>query len=239
VTDPGLPSSPDTPDGPSGAPSGGASIEAASSSPPGALATSEGPSSESPLPPPVPAPRNPWAGETPAPWRESAPVAAFLGWLLPGLGHLWLRRPGKALHYFAVVGGAWALGFWLSGGLAISFDRHPVWLAAQGWLAGPTVAAAWWSEGVPVVRRVPLLEVGQLYVAVASLLNLVAISDAVGIAESISERRRRRRGAGGFAPEPEGSLFLPPALVAARPVDAVADEWPPAGALPQDPGAPR
>jgi hypothetical protein len=160
------------------------------------------------------------------PWRESAGLAAFLGWLVPGLGHLWLRRPGKALHYFLVVGGAWALGMALADGAAISFSRHPVWLAAQAWLAGPTVAAAWLLADGPSAR-VPLFEVGQLYVAVASLLNVVAVADAVGLAETLVARRLLRAGAGGFDREERPPLVLPPALAGARPRNAVEDEWPP------------
>jgi TM2 domain-containing membrane protein YozV len=157
-------------------------------------------------------------------------VAAFLGWLLPGLGHVVLGRPGKGLSYFVVIGGAYGLGLVLTEGLGVSYARHPVWLAAQAWLAGPTVLAAWLTKDLEVVRRIPLFDVGQLYLAVAALLNLVAIADALGIADTLATRNRfleaRLRSALAAAtPAP------PPLAVAGHPATAAQDEWPPPEAL--------
>jgi hypothetical protein len=172
----------------------------------------------------------------PAPLRESPGIAAFLGWLVPGLGHLWLGRPGKALHYFLVIGAAYALGLHLSEGLSVSYERHAIWLAAQAWAALPTAAVAWLTQDAEVVRRIPHYEVGQLYVAVASLLNLVAMADAVGIADALAKARGTFR----VVPLDPGVLVLErvPAAALGHPATAAQDEWPPPEAIAPTPGAP-
>jgi hypothetical protein len=169
--------------------------------------------------------------------RASPGLAAFLGWLVPGLGHVSLGRPGKGLYYFVVIGGAYAFGLRLTEGLGVSYERHPVWLAAQAWLAGPTVLAAWLTRDLEVVRRIPLFDVGQLYLAVASLLNLVAIADALGIADAIATRRRlieARLRAVTLVP---GGLEPVAAAVPGHPATAAQDEWPPPEALVPGPAA--
>src|SRR5262245_52698966 len=158
--------------------------------------------------------------------RDSASLAALLGWVVPGLGHLWVGRAGKALHYFVVIGAAWALGLWLTDGLGVSYERHPIWLAAEAWLAGPTLAAAWATKDLAPLHRVDTFDVGQLYLAVSSLLNLVAIADAIGIADARAAAARRR------APAPPPDLRPPvPAAALGHPPTAAQDEWPPPAAL--------
>jgi len=44
-------------------------------------------------------------------------VAAIAGWIVPGLGHLLLRRWGKAIVYFLCVGGLASAGLGMRGGV--------------------------------------------------------------------------------------------------------------------------
>lgn len=125
-----------------------------------------------------PAPR---AGPPPHP----LPVA-FLGLLLPGLGHVAAGRPGKGFFYFCLVGLAFTAGLWMTGLLAVNPHREPYWFAGQV-LAGVPVLGVWKAtEGLLPGARLATFDLGMLYTAVAGLLNVMAISDALGIVE---ERR--------------------------------------------------
>ena len=44
-------------------------------------------------------------------------VAGFAGWVIPGLGHLLLRRWSKAAVYFLCVGGLAVAGLAMRGGV--------------------------------------------------------------------------------------------------------------------------
>ena len=60
--------------------------------------------------------------------RDSEPIqvvlrdrwlAAFLAWLVPGLGHLYQRRIGKGLLFFACVAGTFLYGMYLGSGRVV------------------------------------------------------------------------------------------------------------------------
>src|SRR5262245_6115619 len=173
--------------------------------------------------------------------RDSASLAALLGWVVPGLGHLWVGRAGKALHYFVVIGAAWALGLWLTDGLGVSYERHPIWLAAEAWLAGPTLAAAWATKDLTPLHRVDTFDVGQLYLAVSSLLNLVAVADAIGIADLRAAARRRAARAAAVAAAAAAAAAAtvePAAATIGHPPTAAQDGCPPPAPLEPAPSPP-
>lgn len=133
-------------------------------------------------------------------------VACLLAWLVPGLGHLYLGRKGRAGVFFTVVVSLFALGV-ASGGAASLFEqRQPLtFLATLDNLAtgpmdlisryatyGAIVYALPGEEGDP--RRSELLErlrirvrsvtyeYGTTFLLTAGLMNILLILDAFDIA---------------------------------------------------------
>jgi hypothetical protein len=50
-------------------------------------------------------------------------VAAFLAWLVPGLGHLYQRRTAKAILYFVCILGTFLYGIYLGGNSRLGWGR--------------------------------------------------------------------------------------------------------------------
>jgi hypothetical protein len=46
-------------------------------------------------------------------------LAAFLAWLLPGLGHIYQGRTGKGVLFFVCILGSFIYGMWLGGGRVV------------------------------------------------------------------------------------------------------------------------
>jgi hypothetical protein len=123
--------------------------------------------------------------------REFSPFAAMLAWLWPGLGHIALgeKRRGSLIMFgvlFLVFSGL------LIGGVD-SVDRREerLWFLAQG-LCGPIVFAADFVNQNYVRTRpqeehrfrglARVHEMGTLFIALAGLMNLVVILDALHFA---------------------------------------------------------
>lgn len=110
-------------------------------------------------------------------------VAAVTGWMVPGLGHLVLRRWSKAAVYFLCVGGLAFTGLAMRGGVfgadaADLFDRLGFFadlgsgifyfLAHQIQVAGPDVAHATGDYGTRMF-------------AAAGMLNFLVVLEAYDI----------------------------------------------------------
>ncbi len=110
-------------------------------------------------------------------------VAAIAGWVVPGLGHLVLRRWSKAAVYFLCVGGLACAGLAMRGGIFGGaaedlFDRLGFFadlgagvfyiLAHQIQAAGPDVAHATGDYGTRLF-------------AAAGMLNLLTVLEAYEI----------------------------------------------------------
>jgi hypothetical protein len=110
-------------------------------------------------------------------------VAALAGWMVPGLGHLLLRRWSKAAVYFLCVGGLACAGLAMRGGVFGSaaedlFDRLGFFadlgagifyfLAHQIQSAGPDVAHATGDYGTRLF-------------AAAGMLNILTVLEAYDI----------------------------------------------------------
>jgi hypothetical protein len=111
-------------------------------------------------------------------------AAAVAGWVVPGLGHLVLRRWSKAAVYFLCIGGLACAGLAMRGGVFSSgaedlFDRLGFiadlgagafyFLAHQLQAAGPDVAHATGDYGTRLF-------------AAAGMLNLLTVLEAYDIA---------------------------------------------------------
>jgi TM2 domain-containing membrane protein YozV len=109
-----------------------------------------------------------------------AMVAAATGWLVPGLGHLLLRKPGKAVAYFIAVGTLAVIGllmrgnvftyggggaFGMLGFLADLGSGVFYFLAHVINAAGPDVARASGDDGTRLI-------------ATAGVLNLLCVLEA-------------------------------------------------------------
>jgi hypothetical protein len=111
-------------------------------------------------------------------------VAAIAGWVVPGLGHLLLRRWSKAAVYFLCIGGLACAGLAMRGGVFGAgaedlFDRLGFFadlgagvfyfLAHQIQAAGPDVAHATGDYGTRLF-------------AAAGMLNFLTVLEAYDIA---------------------------------------------------------
>jgi hypothetical protein len=184
---------------------------------------------------------------------RSAFVAAVLGWVVPGLGQVYVGRPLKGLVLGLTIGGLFLGGLALTGFTCVNPDTYSLEFAAHALIGGPTAAAYWLSRDVVLTHPLPWFEVGRLYAAVAGLLNVVAICDALGdVIEhkgrvAVREREREafletlRARAARHALDPAESQALlpdPEAESEAATADAETTDAPPAPtARPEEPDA--
>jgi TM2 domain-containing membrane protein YozV len=64
------------------------------------------------------------AAQQPSPINLKDPVmAAFLAWLIPGLGHLYQGRIAKAVLFFVCIMGIYAYGVYLGGNSELGYGR--------------------------------------------------------------------------------------------------------------------
>jgi hypothetical protein len=144
--------------------------------------------------------------DPPARPRVSPFAPCILAWLVPGLGHAWLGRRGRAAAFFLVVLATFVLGI-ASGGASTVIDRQqPLsYLAIVDNLAmGPfDFVARRLTLGELVYRlpdpeadprrqeimarvrdrvRIPTYEYGSTFLLTAGLMNILLILDAFDIA---------------------------------------------------------
>lgn len=147
---------------------------------------------DSPAPPPeAPLPPSP---ELPRPIHRRSPIlAGILGWAVPGLGQLYAGRPGKALVMALTIGALFYGGWAMTGYTGVDPNSYGLEFVAHAWIGGPTAAAYWSSRDLVLAQPMPWFEVGRLYAAVAGLLNIVAICDALGSVLEHNVRAEDRR----------------------------------------------
>jgi len=131
--------------------------------------------------PSLPAPNPPVTGTVAptVPARRSAFVATVLGWLVPGFGQLYVGRPRRALLMLLTIGGLFLGGLALTGFTCVNPRSYALEFVAHALLGGPTAATYYLTRGIELTQPLPWFEVGRLYAAVAGLLNVVAICDAL------------------------------------------------------------
>jgi TM2 domain-containing membrane protein YozV len=112
--------------------------------------------------------------------RRSAVPAALFAWLLPGAGHLYLRRPGKALLFLGAIGALFALGVAMDSRLTMNLGLDDLLASlfslAQMAIGLPYLAAR--ALGFDGDVRSVTFEYGNTFTAVAGLLNILVILDA-------------------------------------------------------------
>ena len=115
--------------------------------------------------------------------KDRSPFAALvLGWVLPGAGHAYAGRWGKAVLFFSLITALVVAGLVIGKGTNILPNR--LWYAAQVCTGGPAIVLTPISQylagpnGSNVDWADPLHEMGTLYTAVAGFLNLLVMMDA-------------------------------------------------------------
>lgn len=116
---------------------------------------------------------------------ETRAAAAFpaclFAWLVPGAGHLYLKRTGKGLLFLVTIGGMFALGLLMDARLQmyLGLDDPLAFLRslAQMALGLPYFAARAFGFDAGQVTSVTH-EYGNTFTEVAGLLNILVILDA-------------------------------------------------------------
>lgn len=137
------------------------------------------------------------------------PLAAFLAWLAPGLGHWYLGQRVRAAVLFIVL----SVTFWTGiavGGVysTVHPSQNGAWFGAQLCMGGESLAAL--IAGARIRREHagdvryqafwPADNVSVVYTGICGLLNLLAIIDAIARAESPGAASAATEASGGGAP---------------------------------------
>ncbi len=130
------------------------------------------------------------------------PIAGFLAWIVPGLGHIYLGHRTRGLILLLTISGTFWTGVAI-GGVRGTVDpkERSLWFIAQLCTAGNTVSSYYLHRSVaartttedeaPVVPHWASVDVGVHYTGVAGLLNLLIIFDAIARAESSCSTGRK------------------------------------------------
>jgi hypothetical protein len=117
--------------------------------------------------------------------NSAVPVlVAIAAWMVPGLGHLLLRRWPRALGFFVAVAGLAFAGFALRGEVFSSHSKDP--FGMLGFIAdigsGIFYFMAHFVEttGADISRASG--DYGTRFIAASGIVNLLAVIDACGIA---------------------------------------------------------
>ena len=114
-----------------------------------------------------------------------AVTASLLAWVWPGLGHLYLKRTGKALVLMGAILALFLLGVMMDARLQLHLGlEDPLALlfsAAQMGIGAPYFLARGLGFEAGSVTS-PLYEYGNTFTAVGGLLNILVILDALDTA---------------------------------------------------------
>jgi hypothetical protein len=120
----------------------------------------------------------------------------LLGWLVPGLGHWKIGQKARGMFFGVPLVALFLAGLLLSDFRCVSpFDRHPIWALTQIPGGALTIVTAALTSSLTIQRDNSYYSAGCLYVAVACLLNLVALCDLYDLTEPEAKRSERRKAA--------------------------------------------
>lgn len=111
-------------------------------------------------------------------------VAFFVGWLVPGAGHVLLGKWKKGLFFFGLLGATYLFGMWIAGFRPVSYDDNPFYFVGQ-YGSGITllIAKLRGAEKAVVGDKFhpSWFDPGLLYVCVVGLLNLVVMMNTLDL----------------------------------------------------------
>jgi|SRR5208282_4925913 len=129
---------------------------------------------------------------TEAPLTETGPkvnpagpaAIAIAAWIVPGLGHLLLRRWGRALGFFCAAGGLALAGYAMRGEVFTARSSDP--FGALGFIADLgsgifCVLSRFLESAGPDISRATG-DYGTKFIAASGIVNLLGVLDAYGIA---------------------------------------------------------
>ena len=107
-------------------------------------------------------------------------VAAVVAWLVPGAGHLYLGRRGKAAVFFVLITGSFVYGLSLGEFKNVYPERYPAGFFGQIFTGIPALAGLALNYAMPgqVDESEKTFDLSFVYTCVAGLLNLLLIIDA-------------------------------------------------------------
>ena len=115
-------------------------------------------------------------------------ASMFLAWAIPGAGHLFLGRRGRALIFFAVVVLMFLIGVSIDGGLYTFATSRGSWLKLLASLASMGSGLLYFVArriGVPGDVVSATYEYGTTFTVTAGLMNLLLILDCYDIARGV------------------------------------------------------
>lgn len=124
------------------------------------------------------------ADRTPALERSTAWLLCLAAWLVPGAGHLWLRRTRPGLVFLVALTLMFGIGLALQGRLFPFEPSEPlVLLAAFADIGiGLPYFLAWMTGAGQGTVVAASYEYGNTYLIVAGLLNMLVVLDAYDVA---------------------------------------------------------
>ncbi len=145
---------------------------------------------------------SPSQSDVSAPRREFNPLAAMLAWLWPGLGHISIGEKRRGFLIMFGVLFLFTCGLLVGGFDCVDRVEARLWFSAQA-LCGPITFGAdfvnqSYLKSLPAGERIEVMglaragEMGTLFVALAGLMNLVVILDALHFAPKPAKTLRRR-----------------------------------------------
>ena len=109
-------------------------------------------------------------------------LVALLGWWIPGGGHLLIGRVKHAIIIFVSVSLAFLLGIYIASIAVLDPVNDILWYCAQILNSPMVILLARIAQNNEMVCFARPREIGQIYTAVAGMLNLLAIVNAVYLA---------------------------------------------------------
>jgi hypothetical protein len=113
-------------------------------------------------------------------------TACFLGWVIPGAGHWYLGKRGRASVFLTVVALLLVLGVLMDGQIYRAKKEQPLTLLASfaSMGSGPVhfvLGQSGWTSKGRGDNRSPFYEFGNTFIIVAGLLNMLIILDAYDV----------------------------------------------------------
>ena len=116
-------------------------------------------------------------------------LAGALAWLIPGLGHIYVKHWRRGLAFFALVVAAIAIGCVLQGNLAHPVPNQPISLLATLGTIGMGVPyfVLRFALGYTGSLVAPSYEYGSAFLVTAGLMNWLLVLDAWDISRGKKE----------------------------------------------------
>jgi hypothetical protein len=130
------------------------------------------------------------ADDKPLPQPQgNAVVAVVLAWLVPGLGHVYLKRWARGLAFLLLFAASLAVGYYLEGKLYRPVPGNPLsFLATVGafGMGAPYLGLRFWLHYEGNVMAAGF-EYGTAFLLTAGLMNWLLVFDAWDIARGYKE----------------------------------------------------